>query len=68
MTNLQNVLIRCYWAERFTSPHGRRPPVKFFETARVAGLIEWRNGYRLTDTGMARIKADFGDNVPESTS
>lgn len=56
MTDERNVLLRCYLAAQFTSPAvGPLPCRRAYQQARLAGLIEWRNGWRLTATGQTKL-------------
>lgn len=57
MDGLRNALLRCWLAERKTSPflNAPKPDPKFFNEAKKRGLIEWRNGMRLTAAGNAEL-------------
>lgn len=53
-----DALHRSFWAERFTSPSTK--PIatpRTYLKLQKEGLLEWRNGSRLTNAGRAALKA-----------
>lgn len=53
-----DILERCLLAEKFTRPYAQLKPAITFADIRCLtdfGLVEWRNGFRLTEAGKLEL-------------